>query len=192
MYSLNNSPIRLISMIYSSCVRRVEGLIRTHLVATGPTTCCLAADRNFKLLDRAVSGARFLTGGVFDCDIAHHRSVAVLCMLYKIRCNPVHPLNGALSGPCVPVRVTCSALVTHWYTYAEPRSTAGLFFAYRCPSGMILITQYSMVWDWRVSRPGPMLFYWPKLLYPYYSLLLFFPFYSFCLLVGILGLRSLD
>ena len=30
------------------------------------------------------SGARFLTGGVFQCDISHRRSVAVLCMLYKI------------------------------------------------------------------------------------------------------------
>ena len=32
-----------------------------------------------------------------------------------------------------------------------------------------------------------MLFYWPKLLYPYYSLLLFFSFSSSCLLVGIVG-----
>ena len=60
---------------------------------------CSAADTHLKLLDRAVSGARFLTGGVFECDISHRRSVAVLCMLYKIRCNPVHPLNGALPGP---------------------------------------------------------------------------------------------
>ena len=37
-----------------------------------------AADTHLKLLDRAVSGARFLTGGVFECDIAHRRSVAVL------------------------------------------------------------------------------------------------------------------
>ena len=46
-----------------------------------------AADTHLKLLDRAVSGSRFLTEGVFECDIAHRRSVAVLCMLYKIRCN---------------------------------------------------------------------------------------------------------
>ena len=59
---------------------------------------------------------------------------------------------------------------------AEPRSTAGLLFPSRCPSGTISLTQYSMVWDWRVSRAGLMLFYWPKLLYPYYSLLLFFSF----------------
>ena len=42
---------------------------------------CSAADTHLKLLDRAVSGDRFLTGGVFECDIAHRRSVAVLCML---------------------------------------------------------------------------------------------------------------
>ena len=50
---------------------------------------CSAADTHLKLLDRAASGSRFLTGGVFECDISHRRSVAVLCMLYKIRCNPV-------------------------------------------------------------------------------------------------------
>ena len=82
---------------------------------------CSAAVTHLKLMDRAVSGARFLTGGVFECDIADHRSVAVLCMLYKIRCNPMHPLNGALPGPYVPMRVTRSALVAHRYTYAPPR-----------------------------------------------------------------------
>ena len=50
---------------------------------------CSAADTHLKLLDQAVSGARFLTVGVFECNISHRRSVAVLCMLYKIRCNPV-------------------------------------------------------------------------------------------------------
>ena len=82
---------------------------------------CSAADTHLKLLDSAVSGARFLTGIVFECDIAHHRSVAILCMQYKIRCNPVHPLNGARSGPYLPVRVTRDALVANRYTYAPPR-----------------------------------------------------------------------
>ena len=54
---------------------------------------CSADDIHVKLLDRAVSGAQFLTGGVIECDIAHRRSVAILCMLYKIVCNPTHPLN---------------------------------------------------------------------------------------------------
>ena len=75
---------------------------------------------------------------------------------------------------------------------AEPCSTAGHLFSSRCPSGTIFLTPYSMVWDWRVSRAEPMLLYWPKLLYPYYSLLLFFIFFSFCLLVGIVGLGSYD
>ena len=76
---------------------------------------------NLKLLDRAVSGARFLTGGVIEGDISHRRSVAVLCMLYKIRCNPVHTLNGAQPGQYVPVRVTSGALVAHRYTDAPAR-----------------------------------------------------------------------
>ena len=58
---------------------------------------------------------------MFDGDISHRRSVAVLCMLYKIRYNPVHPLNSALPGRYVPARVTRGGLVVHWYTYAQPR-----------------------------------------------------------------------
>ena len=38
---------------------------------------CSAADTRHKLLDRIVSGARFLTGGVFQCDIVHRRTLAV-------------------------------------------------------------------------------------------------------------------
>ena len=82
---------------------------------------CSAVDTHLKQLDRAVSGDRFLIGGVFECDISHRRSVAVLCMVYKIRCNPVHPLNRALPGPYVPAGVTRGALVAHRYTYAPPR-----------------------------------------------------------------------
>ena len=123
---------------------------------------CTAAGTHLKLLDRAVSGAWFLTGGVFEREIFHRRSaVAVLCMLYKIRCTPVGTLMHRLA--------------------AESCSTAELLFHPRCPSGTILLTPYSTARDWRVSRAGPMLLYWPKLLYPYYSLLLFFPLSSFCL-----------
>ena len=41
-------------------------------------------------------------------------------MLNKIRCNPMHPLNGALPGAYVPVWVTCSVLVAHRFTYELP------------------------------------------------------------------------
>ena len=43
---------------------------------------CSAADTHLKLQDCAVSGAWFITGSVFECDIVHPQSVAVLCMLY--------------------------------------------------------------------------------------------------------------
>ena len=82
---------------------------------------CSAADTHLKLLDRVVSGACFLAGGVLNCDLSHHRSVAVLCMLYKIRCNLKHPLCGALPVPYVPVHVTRSPLIAHRYTFAPPR-----------------------------------------------------------------------
>ena len=40
----------------------------------------------------------------------------------------------------------------------EPCSTAGLLFPSQYPSGMILLTPYSMVWDWWVSRAGQRFF----------------------------------
>ena len=58
---------------------------------------------------------------MLECDIAHRRSMAILCMLDQIRCNPVHPLNSALPGSYVPVLVTRGALVAHRYTYAPLR-----------------------------------------------------------------------
>ena len=88
---------------------------------------CSSADTHLILLDRAVSGARFLTGGVFECDIAHRRSVAILCMLSKIRCNRTRPLNGALPGPYVRVQVIRGALVAYWYTYAVPQDFCSTF-----------------------------------------------------------------
>ena len=58
---------------------------------------------------------------MFECDLAHRHSVAVLCMLYKIRCKPMHPLCGALPVPYVPVRGTRGAVIAHGFTHAPPR-----------------------------------------------------------------------
>ena len=52
---------------------------------------CSAADSH---LDRVVSGACFLAGGLLNCNLSHRRCVAVLCMLSKMRCNPKHRLCG--------------------------------------------------------------------------------------------------
>ena len=80
-----------------------------------------AADSHLKLLDRVVRSAGFLAGGVLECNLAHRRSVAELCMLIKIRSNRMHPLSGALPLPYVPARVTRGSLVTHRHLFAPPR-----------------------------------------------------------------------
>ena len=83
--------------------------------------CCSAANTHLKPLDSVVSGACFIAGGMLNCDLSHRQSVAVLCMLYNIRCNPKHPLCGSLPVAYVPVQVTRGALITHLYAFAPPR-----------------------------------------------------------------------
>ena len=89
--------------------------------------------------------------------------MAVLCMLYKIRCNQVNPLNGAIPRPyfqCVlhavlwlHIGILMRSLV------AEPCSTTGLLFSSQCLSETISLTSYSIVWDWQVLREGLRCFY---------------------------------
>ena len=69
---------------------------------------CSAADSRLKLLDRVVRCTDFIAGGVLDCPSS---IVAELCMLFKIKSNPMHPSCGALPLPYVPARVTCGVLV---------------------------------------------------------------------------------
>ena len=69
-----------------------------------------------------------LAFGVLNCNLSHRRSVAVLCILYKIRCSPMHSLCGALPVPYVPVRVSRGALIAHRYTYAPPRCRTSQHF----------------------------------------------------------------
>ena len=57
---------------------------------------CSAAVSQLKLVDRVIRIVGFLAGGVLECNLAHLRSVAELCMLFKIKSNPMHPLSGAL------------------------------------------------------------------------------------------------
>ena len=66
---------------------------------------CSAVNSHLKLLDRVVRSASFSAGGVLECNLANPRSVAVLCMLFKIKSNPMHPLSGALPLPYVAARV---------------------------------------------------------------------------------------
>ena len=66
--------------------------------------CGAQLPTHLKLLDRVVRSAGFIAGGVLECNLAHRRSVAELCMLFKIKSNQMHPLSGALPLPYVPAR----------------------------------------------------------------------------------------
>ena len=155
---------------------------------------CSAADSHLKLLDRVVRSAGFLAGGVLECNLAHRRSVAELCMLFNIKSDPMHHLSGALALPYVPARVTRGALVAHRHSFA-PHVVGLLSIAEAlCPSlclfGTLLVTLCLIVWDWRVSRAEPILSCWHYLLF-IFGLLLFYLFFpSMCWLcgVGVFGL----
>ena len=56
-------------------------------------------------MESEVSGTRFVSGSVPECNIAHHRSVVVLCILPIIRCNSMHNLYGTPHIQFVPVRM---------------------------------------------------------------------------------------
>ena len=111
-------------------------------------------------------------------------SQAILCMLYKIRCNPVHPLNGALP------------LVAHRYAYAPPRCRTSQHRVTFIPLSVYLwIDLDNPAFDGVLLagfKSMPKLLYWPKLLYRNYSLLLIFHFSSFSFEVGFVGLGSSD
>ena len=100
---------------------------------------CSAADTHLKLTDAVLSDARFLTGGMLE--FAHRQYVAVLCMMYKIRCNPAHHLYCVYLGrmcKCVSHPVLWSHIGTLMSLLAaEPSSAAGL---------KQLITTYDSIW----------------------------------------------
>ena len=89
-------------------------------------------------------------------------------MMYNIGCNPICTLF-MVFYLCRMCQCGLRAVLWSYFSIrmrllaAEPRRTAGPLFFSQWPCGTILVTLYSMVWDWRVSRAGPMLFYWPKL-----------------------------
>ena len=113
---------------------------------------CSAADSHLRLLDRARAVAcatchrspTFHMGGALECNLLHRRSVAVLCMIYKIWSNPSHPLHSELPRQFVPVRVTRAAIAAHTDAFEVPRcrtvQCSDLSFHGRCHCGMILTT----------------------------------------------------
>ena len=153
-----------------------------------------AADTHLKLLDRAVSGAWFLTGVCLSVTllIVDLLQFFVCCVRSGVtRCTLliVLYLDRMCQSGYHEVALSHIGILTR-HLAAEPRSTVGLFPS-QCPSGMILLTQCSMLWDWWVSRTGPMLFYWPisciTIVFYYFSLSLL-PVYRLVLWAGVFGL----
>ena len=140
---------------------------------------CSATDSHLKLLDRVVRSAGFLPGGILECNLARRRSTVELCMLFKIKSNPMHPLSGALPLPYVPALLlvvlwlligTRSRLLVVWLL-----SIAEALCPSRCLFGTVLVTLCLMVWDWRVSRAEQNAFLFHELLF-LFCLLLFYLF----------------
>ena len=130
---------------------------------------------------------------MFECDLAHPRSLAALCMLCKIRCNPTLPLYGVLPAPYVPMHVTCVAVIAHRYTYAPPCCRTSQYCMTFIPLSVSLWNDLGdPVFD-GVGLTGfkstTNAFLLAKLLPPFLSTAIF-PFSSFILWVGIVGLGS--
>ena len=128
-------------------------------------------------------------------DLAHRLSVAILCMLYKIRCNPMHPLYGALPLPYVPVRVSRGAVIAHLYTFAPQRCRTS---QYRRTFILLSVSLWNDLSDPVFDGVGlagfksrDNAFYWPSCSLTF-CLLLFslslLPFYGWCCGVGVFGL----
>ena len=119
---------------------------------------------------------------VLEFNLAHRHFVTVLCMLFKIKTNPMHPLSGALPFPYVPVRVTRGAFIAYRHSFAPHCCRTS---QYRRTMVFLSVSLWNdhktlclMVWDWRVLRAVPMHFCWPNL------------FFLFCLLLFSLFLLS--
>ena len=99
----------------------------------------------------------FLTGGVLECNIAHRRTVAVLCMLYKFRFNLMRSLYGALYlSVYVPV-------------LASYKRGFGRTLVYLCASSLQnLAVPHDFYSPLCICVVGSMFFYWPTLLAPYF------------------------
>ncbi len=72
-----------------------------------------AAACHLHLLDRIVHTAGFLCDQSILGDLSHRRDVSSVCMLFKIRSNPFHPLYDSLPELHVPARNTRLASSLH-------------------------------------------------------------------------------
>ena len=105
---------------------------------------CSAANTHFKLLDRAVSSTQY-TRPLQFC-VCCIRSGVTRCTRLMIRYLDRMWQCGLHTVLWIHIGILMRRLA------GEPCSTAGLSFPSQCPSGMILLIPYSMVWDWRFQE----------------------------------------
>ena len=154
--------------------RCIRGIVLAFLEYCSAVWCS-AANTHIELLDHAASVAQFLTGVCLSVTL-HIVDIWQHCV-----CCIRSGLNGGLY---VPVRVTWGALVAHHYTYASPSCKTLQYCRTFIPLSVSLRNDLADSMFDGVGLAGfksrAILFYWPKLLYPYYSVLLFFRLSSFC------------
>ena len=79
-----------------------------------------AADSHFKLLDKNLRACKFLIPNL-TISLQHHHFISSLCMLYKIFCNPSHPLHSELPNLFRPRRVTRGSLSINSLSFSPMR-----------------------------------------------------------------------
>ena len=129
------------------------------------TVWCSAGDTHLEILvDRVVSGARFLRGLCLSVTLriadlwqfyaCCTESVVTRCTVFKVLYLGSMCLCGLHAVLWSHIGILMLLLAP------QPRSTTGPLFFSPCPRGTILLTLYSMVWYWRVLRAGSMHIYW--------------------------------
>ena len=123
---------------------------------------CCQNTHQFILPYCVVNGASFITGSVFECNIEHRRTMAVLCMLYNIRRKPMHPLHGAQPVPYV------------WVTHSACSPARCRTSQYRMTFIPLSVSPWNDInfcirWcgTGGFYEQGQCFFYWPKLLTPF-------------------------
>ena len=128
-----------------------------------------------KQLDRVVSGARYLTGGVPECNSSHRRSIALLCMLYKIRSNLIRCTLFIAFYLCRMCQYGLHAVLWSLTGFAPNRCRTSPERGRLLSISVSLERSYRPCIRWcetgRFLELGHSIFYWPNL--PSFCLLLF-------------------
>ena len=98
-------------MLFSAANSHLKILDRVVVVVVGHQLVCPSKPAPL-MKSKQLAGECHRSSGLlmlcYSVYLAHRRSVAVLCMLFKMQ-----PLSGALPLPCVPARITRDDLVVH-------------------------------------------------------------------------------